>query len=122
MSNEDVNDLKSELASARNSIEENNERIDNLTVRLKQVERNHKYEGELYILSTDQGYINQPDLVWEKLNEVNGDTVYMTGNFKEFKVEDHSNSTWHEKNAIDSTADYLASIDGGSLENLTFKF
>ncbi|KAK4435243.1 Ubiquitin carboxyl-terminal hydrolase MINDY-2 [Sesamum alatum] len=44
-----------------------------------------KYEGELYILATDQGYINQPDLVWEKLNEVNGDTVYMTGNFKEFR-------------------------------------
>ncbi|KAL2516809.1 ubiquitin carboxyl-terminal hydrolase MINDY-1 [Abeliophyllum distichum] len=79
-----------------------------------------KYEGELYILATDQGYINQPDLVWEKLNEVNGDTVFMTGNFKEFKVEDHSNSTWHEQNAIDSTADYLASIDDGSQENLTF--
>ncbi|CAI9775750.1 unnamed protein product [Fraxinus pennsylvanica] len=79
-----------------------------------------KYEDELYILATDQGYINQPDLVWEKLNEVNGDTLYMTGNFKEFKVEDHSNSTWHEQNAIDSTADYLASIDGGSQENLTF--
>ncbi|XP_019267438.1 PREDICTED: ubiquitin carboxyl-terminal hydrolase MINDY-2-like [Nicotiana attenuata] len=29
-----------------------------------------KFEGELYILATDQGYINQSDLVWEKLNEV----------------------------------------------------
>lgn len=29
-----------------------------------------QYEGDLYILATDQGYINQPDLVWEKLNEV----------------------------------------------------
>lgn len=29
-----------------------------------------QYDGELYILATDQGYINQPDLVWEKLNEV----------------------------------------------------
>lgn len=29
-----------------------------------------QFEGELYILATDQGYINQPDLVWEKLNEV----------------------------------------------------
>ncbi|OIT08866.1 hypothetical protein A4A49_05954, partial [Nicotiana attenuata] len=28
-----------------------------------------KFEGELYILATDQGYINQSDLVWEKLNE-----------------------------------------------------
>ncbi|KAL2465492.1 Uncharacterized protein Adt_41343 [Abeliophyllum distichum] len=40
MSNEDVNNLKSKLASAGNSIEENNERIDNLTVRLERVERN----------------------------------------------------------------------------------
>ncbi|XP_019453012.1 PREDICTED: ubiquitin carboxyl-terminal hydrolase MINDY-1-like [Lupinus angustifolius] len=30
-----------------------------------------KFEGVLYVLATDQGYINQPDLVWEKLNEVN---------------------------------------------------
>lgn len=29
-----------------------------------------QYEGELYLLATDQGYLNQPDLVWEKLNEV----------------------------------------------------
>ncbi|KAL0312688.1 UNVERIFIED_CONTAM: Ubiquitin carboxyl-terminal hydrolase MINDY-1 [Sesamum radiatum] len=70
-----------------------------------------KYEGELYILATDQGYINQPDLVWEKLNEVNGDTVYMTGNFKEFKMDDHSSGTWDEQNVMASTADYLASID-----------
>ncbi|XP_057811898.1 uncharacterized protein LOC131026143 [Salvia miltiorrhiza] len=70
-----------------------------------------KYEGELYILATDQGYLNQPDLVWEKLNEVNGDTVYMTGNFKQFKMDDHSSSTWDEQNARATTADYLASID-----------
>lgn len=29
-----------------------------------------QYEGELYILATDQGFLNQPELVWEKLNEV----------------------------------------------------
>lgn len=34
-----------------------------------------QFEGELYILATDQGYINQPDLVWEKLNEVRIETV-----------------------------------------------
>ncbi|XWS61853.1 hypothetical protein CRYUN_Cryun07bG0160800 [Craigia yunnanensis] len=49
-----------------------------------------KYDGELYLLATDQGYLNQPDLVWEKLNEVNGDTLFMTGNFKEFKVPPRS--------------------------------
>lgn len=31
---------------------------------------NVQFEGELYILATDQGFINQPDLVWEKFNEV----------------------------------------------------
>ncbi|XP_042043405.1 ubiquitin carboxyl-terminal hydrolase MINDY-1-like isoform X1 [Salvia splendens] len=70
-----------------------------------------KYEGDLYILATDQGYINQPDLVWEKLNEVNGDTVYVMGNFKDFKMDDPSNVTWDEQNAMSCTADYIASID-----------
>ncbi|OVA10987.1 Protein of unknown function DUF544 [Macleaya cordata] len=70
-----------------------------------------KFNGELNILATDQGYISQPDLVWEKLNEVNGDTVFMTGNFKEFKVENQLNDTWDEHNAMASTNDYLASIE-----------
>ncbi|PNX88613.1 protein FAM63A, partial [Trifolium pratense] len=63
-----------------------------------------KFEGELYLLATDQGYINQPDLVWEKLNEVNGDTLFMTGNFKEFKVESQENNTWDENSVMTSTA------------------
>ncbi|KHG24879.1 Protein FAM63A [Gossypium arboreum] len=71
-----------------------------------------KYNGELYLLATDQGYLNQPNLVWEKLNEVNGDTLFMTGSFKEFKVDDnHLTGTWDEHNAMASTADYIASID-----------
>ncbi|KAJ4953186.1 hypothetical protein NE237_030018 [Protea cynaroides] len=70
-----------------------------------------KFNGELYLLATDQGYINQPDLVWEKLNEVNGDTVFMTGSFKEFKVENHVNDQWDERNAMACTADFIASID-----------
>ncbi|CAA3015431.1 Hypothetical predicted protein, partial [Olea europaea subsp. europaea] len=41
---EEVNNLKLELASARNKIEENNERIDDLTPRLERVERNHRVE------------------------------------------------------------------------------
>ncbi|PON64053.1 hypothetical protein TorRG33x02_274040 [Trema orientale] len=77
-----------------------------------------KFNGELYLLATDQGYINQPDLVWEKLNEVNGDTLFMTGNFKEFKVENHTNDTWDEHNAVTSTADYIASIDSAAQAGL----
>ncbi|KAI3850623.1 hypothetical protein MKW92_016948 [Papaver armeniacum] len=78
-----------------------------------------KLNGELYLLATDQGYINQPDLVWEKLNEVNGDTVFMTGNFEEFKLESHGNGTWNEQNAMTSTADYLASIDNSAAADTT---
>ncbi|KAK4728641.1 hypothetical protein R3W88_021629 [Solanum pinnatisectum] len=70
-----------------------------------------KFEGELYILATDQGFINQPDLVWEKFNEVNGNTIYVTSNFKEFKVEDNANTTWDQQSAMDSTANFLASVD-----------
>uniref|UniRef100_A0A0R0KQB7 MINDY deubiquitinase domain-containing protein n=1 Tax=Glycine max TaxID=3847 RepID=A0A0R0KQB7_SOYBN len=79
------------------------------------------FEGELYLLATDQGYINQPDLVWEKLNEVNGDTLFLTSNFKEFKVENHESSTWDENNALTSTADYLASIDSATHASLDIK-
>lgn len=36
--------------------------------------------------------------------QVNGDTLFMTGNFKEFNVENQSNSVWDEQNAVASTA------------------
>nr|XP_043612926.1 ubiquitin carboxyl-terminal hydrolase MINDY-1 isoform X2 [Erigeron canadensis] len=80
-----------------------------------------KFEGELYILATDQGYINQPDLVWEKLNEVNGDTVYMTGSFKEFNADNTPETpSWDEQNALANTAEYLSSIDNASQVNTGF--
>ncbi|GAB2224583.1 hypothetical protein Drorol1_Dr00005345 [Drosera rotundifolia] len=69
-----------------------------------------KFEGELYLLATDQGYLNQPDLVWEKLNEVNGDTQYMTSNFKEFRLESVGDSIWDGQNTVLSSADYLGGI------------
>ncbi|KAF2536903.1 hypothetical protein F2Q70_00003488 [Brassica cretica] len=78
-----------------------------------------KYEGELYLLATDQGYLNQPDLVWEKLNEVNGDTAFMTATFKEFKIDSSTtgaSGTWDEQNAVTNTADYLASMPDTGIE------
>lgn len=79
-----------------------------------------KFNGELYLLVTDQGYMNQPDLVWEKLNEVNGDTVFMTGNFTQFKADDQVNDSWNEQKAITSTADYLATLEGSVPSNSSF--
>ncbi|KAL8210004.1 hypothetical protein R6Q57_006736 [Mikania cordata] len=43
------------------------------------------FGGALYILVTDQGYIFTPGLVWEKLHEVTGDTLFANSNFKIFK-------------------------------------
>ncbi|KAL8064317.1 hypothetical protein ABFX02_01G081900 [Erythranthe guttata] len=76
-----------------------------------------KYEGELYILATDQGFIDLPDLVWEKLNEVNGDTVYMTCDFKEFKMDGFIDSSWDEENAME-----FPSTIGSSEESSSFFF
>jgi hypothetical protein len=38
-----------------------------------------KYEGSVYLLVTDQGYEAEPDIVWERLDSVNGDTTFCTG-------------------------------------------
>jgi len=36
-----------------------------------------KHNGILYLLVTDLGYANTPEIVWEKLDNVEGDTEYM---------------------------------------------
>ncbi|XP_074591567.1 uncharacterized protein LOC141847424 isoform X1 [Curcuma longa] len=79
-----------------------------------------KFNGELYLLATDQGYMNQPDLVWEKLNEVNGDTVFMTGYFTEFKVDNQVHDSWNEQSAVTSTADYLAELESSDPSSSAF--
>ena len=35
----------------------------------------HNHDGELFVLLTDQGYANEPSVVWEKLCEVDGDVL-----------------------------------------------
>jgi len=39
-----------------------------------------KYSGDLYLLCTDIAFANS-DLVWERLDEVDGDTLYCDANF-----------------------------------------
>eukprot|EP00890_Picochlorum_soloecismus_P004171 jgi/Picsp_1/4755/NSC_02123-R1_protein fam63a len=43
-----------------------------------------KHMNELYILVTDQGYQNEPDIVWERLINVDGDTEFVQWNFQPF--------------------------------------
>jgi Protein of unknown function (DUF544). len=40
-----------------------------------------KYNGILYLLVTDLGYANVPEVMWEKLDDINGDTEYADENF-----------------------------------------
>ncbi|CAA7393073.1 unnamed protein product [Spirodela intermedia] len=76
-----------------------------------------KYNEELYLLATDQGYISQQNLVWEKLNEVNGDTMFMRSDFKQFMPEVQVNHSWDEQNGMN---EFLA-VEGSTSGNSTFK-
>jgi len=42
-----------------------------------------KRRGELYLLVTDVGYKDQPSIVWEQLDRVDGDAAFLTGDFKQ---------------------------------------
>eukprot|EP01138_Halocafeteria_seosinensis_P003193 gb/GECG01003267.1/.p1 GENE.gb/GECG01003267.1/~~gb/GECG01003267.1/.p1 ORF type:complete len:551 (+),score=89.90 gb/GECG01003267.1/:1-1653(+) len=41
-----------------------------------------KYSGYLFLLVTDEGYRDEPEVVWEVLDEIAGDTVFVNGEFK----------------------------------------
>lgn len=41
-----------------------------------------KHEGLLYLLVTDLGYAGTPQIVWEKLDMINGDTEHVNSEFK----------------------------------------
>lgn len=44
-----------------------------------------KHNDTLYLLVTDLGYANHPDIMWEKLDDINGDTEYLDHNFERTK-------------------------------------
>ncbi|XP_072982876.1 uncharacterized protein [Typha latifolia] len=74
-----------------------------------------KFNGELNLLATDQVYLNKPDLVREKLSEVNGNTDFMTGNFEEFKTIDQGN-----KNLNEDTVEIQSAIEVSESENVRY--
>eukprot|EP01132_Coremiostelium_polycephalum_P004262 gene4262-5332_t len=46
-----------------------------------------KHNSELYLLITDEGYINEP-VIWEKLSQIDGDTDLVQSDFTKYKKED----------------------------------
>lgn len=47
-----------------------------------------KHSNTLYLLVTDLGYANTPDIVWEKLDTIDGDTEYTNESFCRPKVRE----------------------------------
>uniref|UniRef100_A0A453SLN6 MINDY deubiquitinase domain-containing protein n=1 Tax=Aegilops tauschii subsp. strangulata TaxID=200361 RepID=A0A453SLN6_AEGTS len=76
-----------------------------------------RYNGSLYLLATDQGFFSQTDLVWQKLDEVNGDGVFVTSNFTPFTAETPRNDSWNQQQAMTTTADYIAQFDNSTMPN-----
>ena len=38
-------------------------------------------QGKLYQLATDQGFLTESNVVWESLNNIEGDTYFVDGEF-----------------------------------------
>uniref|UniRef100_A0A1I8FMF6 Ubiquitin carboxyl-terminal hydrolase n=1 Tax=Macrostomum lignano TaxID=282301 RepID=A0A1I8FMF6_9PLAT len=49
--------------------------------------------GQLYLLVTDQGYLHQPDVVWETLNNIDNDSTFMNADFRRPAVSVASTKT-----------------------------
>jgi len=45
----------------------------------------YKHNKELLLLATDQGYANEP-LVWEKLNQIDGDSVFLRSDYSRYEA------------------------------------
>jgi len=67
-----------------------------------------KYEGAVYLLVTDQGYEYEPDIVWERLDSVQGDTTFCTSEFTPFVPHRAPEA------AADGAATYTQVVAGGS--------
>jgi len=44
-----------------------------------------KTKGQLYLLVTDQGYLTEKNVIWEVLNEIDGDTQWVDSNFNLYR-------------------------------------
>lgn len=53
----------------------------------------YKRSDGLYLLVTDLGYLSEPGVVWEKLDDVDGNTQMMTDAFAPYVRPDHVNTT-----------------------------
>jgi hypothetical protein len=63
-------------------------------------------DGHLYQLCTDEGFYDEPNVVWERISEVLGDNQLFKGDFTPYNFDRHaSNKTVDAINAIKQTND-----------------
>mmetsp|Transcript_10793 Transcript_10793/g.19685 ORF Transcript_10793/g.19685 Transcript_10793/m.19685 type:complete len:1587 (-) Transcript_10793:243-5003(-) len=63
----------------------------------------------LFLLVTDQGYLNEKDVVWESLNSIEGDATFFDGSFQAFSC--HLASSPHKQ---PSSASTIERVNGDS--------
>mmetsp|Transcript_14340 Transcript_14340/g.36634 ORF Transcript_14340/g.36634 Transcript_14340/m.36634 type:complete len:419 (-) Transcript_14340:525-1781(-) len=44
-----------------------------------------KHEGALYTLMSDLGFLNEPNVVWESLNDIEGNSTFVNGSFQKYE-------------------------------------
>lgn len=47
-----------------------------------------QFDGSLYLLVTDAGYLDEPSVAWERLDEIDGDSEYVDANFRSLNVSE----------------------------------
>ncbi|XP_010433962.1 PREDICTED: ubiquitin carboxyl-terminal hydrolase MINDY-1-like [Camelina sativa] len=70
-----------------------------------------KHGEKLFTLVSDQGYLMEQDLVWERLSQINGDSVFMTGNFYVFNRDSCTSRKWDQHHAITKTENVIPGIN-----------
>uniref|UniRef100_A0A915C4S7 Ubiquitin carboxyl-terminal hydrolase n=1 Tax=Parascaris univalens TaxID=6257 RepID=A0A915C4S7_PARUN len=55
----------------------------------------YKHKDGLFVLVADQGFINEPSVVWETLNSVDGSSVFVDASFNESRPADAKETSDH---------------------------
>jgi len=66
-----------------------------------------KQKGELYLLATDYGYLHEEEVVWERLNQVDGDSLLCDSSFRviDFEARDAARIAAAEAAEAEAIAD-----------------
>ncbi|CAH8533172.1 unnamed protein product [Dicrocoelium dendriticum] len=73
-----------------------------------------KHDGRIYVLVTDMGLLSEPNVVWEVLNDVDGDTEFVDSAFHLYSPETASSTTIPPSSAAPDSDRYASG--GGKID------